>query len=300
MWFLYVLVHVFLMSVVNYIDEYLTTNNKVDKGSDIHTKIGGLLLISTLMNFVGAFVVWVSVRNIGLPELSLVLSLLSAIPMVAMFASYFYLLTKYPVYQVAPLFLMSSIWLLFIELLFGGSASAIDIIGIATLLTGAYFLDAGTFRWQIPSKLLMAMIPATSAWAIALFLVRKASENGSAVAVSFWQYVGIACLGVILLLTVKKYRNGFLYRIKSQGKNFLGFSLINESVAQASFVFGNLAVAAAPLATYITAMSGVQSIFLLLLFIVLPINKHRTKITRLHVVSILLIVLGVFLIEFIQ
>lgn len=296
MWFLFVLGHVFLLALVNYLDEYLTTNNKVPENSNIHSKIGGLLLISTLLSCVGAGAIWLTV-DVSLAHAPLMLGLLSAIPMVIMFASYFYLLTMYPAYQVVPLFLISSVWLLAFELLAGDSLTLIGLSGIATLLVGAYFLDAGTFKWQIPTKLLLVSIPTTAAWAVALFMVRAATENNSAVAVSFWQLIGITFIGICLFTLVRKYRQGFLFRIKHQGKNFVGFSLVNESFAQGSYVFANLAVAAAPVATYVTAMSGVQSVFLLLLFLFFPIHKNRAKVTRIQIVSIVLIAIGVFLIE---
>jgi len=120
MWFLYSTIHVFLLALVNYIDEYLTTNSKVPKESDIHTKIGGLLLVSTIFSLIGATILLICFRNVLIPVQPLVLGLLSAIPIVIMYASYFYLLITYPAYQVVPLFLLSSLWLLIIELSMGG------------------------------------------------------------------------------------------------------------------------------------------------------------------------------------
>lgn len=296
MWFIYSTIHVFLLALVNYIDEHLTANNKVPEGSTIHRKIGGLLLISTILSCLGALAIFIFFNDIWIPRLPLMLGLISSIPIVIMYASYFYLLTSYPAYQVVPLFLISSVWLLIIELLFGGSVTVVGLAGILILMIGAYFLDAGTIRWQIPTKLLLISIPATSAWAIALFMVRVATEHNSAIAVSFWQLSGVASIGIVLFFLIKEYRKGLLFRIKHQGKTFLGFSLLNESLAQGSYVFGNLAIATAPVATYITAMSGLQSVFLLSFFFFFPIHKDRAKITRLQIVSILLIAFGVFLI----
>ena len=54
MWFLLTLVSIFLMALVLYTDEHLATSNKLPEGGDIHTKVGSVLLISTLMSFVGA------------------------------------------------------------------------------------------------------------------------------------------------------------------------------------------------------------------------------------------------------
>ena len=41
------------MAVVNFTDEHLVTNNKLPKNSDVHTKVGSVLIASTLMCFVG-------------------------------------------------------------------------------------------------------------------------------------------------------------------------------------------------------------------------------------------------------
>jgi drug/metabolite transporter (DMT)-like permease len=296
MWLIYVLIYSFLLALVNYIDEYLTSNNKVPQKTNIHTRIGGLLLVSTLLTFVGAGVVRVIYGDVGVSEQALFLAMLSAIPMVLMWGSYFYLLTLYPVYQVLPLFQISSLWMLGIELLLGGSITFIGLLGVAALMIGAYLLDAGTFRLKVPTKLLLIAIPVTSLWAIVLIMVRIASEEASTIAISFWQMIATGIIGVLLMVFVQKYREGFLYRIRRQGKNFLGFSLLNESFSQGGYVFSNLAVAAAPVATYVTAMSGVQSVFVLLLFLFFP-QKERTRITFLQITAICLIVLGVFLIE---
>ncbi len=213
-----------------------------------------------------------------------------------MYATYFYLLQTNPVHQIAPLFQISSIWLLIIELLFGGTISVMGLIGMTVLMYGAYVLDAGTFKWKIPTKLLAIAIPATSTWAISLYMVRIASENASPVAVAFWQMLAIGVIGVILFFSVRKYREAFLFRIKNQGKVFLGLSFANETFAEAGYVFSSLAVALAPVAAYVSAMSGIQSLFVLILFYIFPQGK-RANVTRMQWISVILIVFGVMLIE---
>jgi drug/metabolite transporter (DMT)-like permease len=296
MWLIYAFIHTFLLALVNFTDENLATNTKLPENPNLHTRVGSVLLISTLMSFVGATLIYLLSGNITLPSDVLTLALISAIPMVAMYASYFYLLQTYPVHQVAPLFQMSSIWLLVIELLFGGTISAAGLLGIFVLMYGAYILDAGTFKWKIPTKLLTMAIPATSTWAIALFIIRLATENHSAVAITFWQMIAIGFIGVFLLVAVKRYREGFLFRIRHQGRRFLLLSLANETFAEAGYVFSNLAVAVAPVAVYVSAMSGVQSVFVLLLFFFFPIGE-RIKVTKMHWLAVLLIAMGIFLIE---
>jgi len=296
MWIIYALASVFLQGVVNYIDEHLTNNNKVGENTDIHTRIGGLLLISTLMSFVGAFLIWFFTRDILLTKEARYLAMASSIPMVAFYAAFFYLLLSYPVHLVGPLFQISTIWMLVIELLMGGSITSLGLLGIVVLIYGAYILDAGTLRWKIPTKLLLISIPATSTYAFALLLVRTASTGGTGMAITFWQMFSIGLTGIILFIFSRKYRNGFVIRIKEQGKSFLGFSFLNEMTAEGSFLFANLAVAIAPIGAYVSAMSGVQSVFVLLLFYFFP-QGERSKITAMQWFSVILISIGVFLIN---
>lgn len=296
MWFVYAVIHSFLLALVNYTDEHLAVDNKLPKKATIHTRVGSVLLISTLMSFVGAALIALVTGATSLSPFALTIALLSSIPMVTMWATYFYLLQIYPVHQVVPLFQLSSIWLLVIELLFGGSISALGLLGIIVLIYGAYILDSGTFKWTIPTKLLAIALPATSTWAIALYMVRVASENNSAVAVTVWQMIAIGTLGIVLLLFVKRYREGLIYRIKNQGKKFLGLSLANETFAEVGYAFSNLSVAIAPVAAYVSALSGVQSLFVLILFYILPSGK-RAKVTKTQWLAVILIAIGVFIIE---
>lgn len=283
------------MALVLYTDEHLATNNKLPEKGDIHTKVGSVLLISTLMSFVGAATLMLIYRNISLSPYAMLLAILSAIPIVAMYASYFYLLQTYPVNQVGPLFQISSIWLLLFEIMFGGSISLIGLLGIGFLLYGAYILDTGTFKWRIPTKLLFLAIPATSTLAISLMMARLASRTDSVTAFTFWQMFAMGVVGIFLLF-VKKFREGFIYRIKHQGKRFLGFSLFNETFAESSILFSNLAVGIAPVAAYVTALSGVESVFVLALFYFFPQGK-RAKVTRMQWLAVALITVGIFLVE---
>ena len=296
MWFIYAVVHIFLLALVVYTDEHLATNNKLPKKSDIHTKVGSVLIMSTLMCFVGASLLFLFTRDFKLSSSVLILSAISAVTMVSYWGSYFYLLQEFPANKVGPLYQLGSIWLLVIELLFGGSITALGLTGILVLIYGAYILDAGTFKWQIPTKLLRVGAPATSLWAITLFLVRIASNDGSVVAIYFWQLVFTGVIGLFLLIFVSKYREGFVYRIKNQGKLFVGLSGLNETFSEVSYLFSALAVAIAPVAAYVSSMTGLQGIFLIIVMFLFPQGK-RAKVNKMQVVAAGLIAIGVLLVS---
>ncbi|MEI8232193.1 MAG: hypothetical protein WCG44_00440 [bacterium] len=296
MWFLYTLASIILMALVLYTDEHLATSNKLPEGGDIHTKVGSVLLISTLMSFVGAGIIAFIVKDTQLDPYPMTLAIISSIPMVIMFGSYFYLLQIFPVSQVGPIFQISTIWLLIFELFDGGTISVNGLIAMAILMYGAYILDAGTFKWQVPTKLLTWGIPITGIAAVPMYMARVASRYGSSSAFSFYQLIGIGCIGILIFIFAKRYRDGFLYRIKHQGKKFLTFSLFNEMFAEGSVWLGNIAVAIAPVGAYVSVMNGAQSLFVLLLLWLFPIG-NRSKPNSYQWVAIALITIGVILLE---
>jgi hypothetical protein len=296
MWLIYALCHMFLMALVNYLDEWLTHTSSTKLETGLHERIGGVLIMSTLLCSVGLVALYVFGGSMAMSRFGLTVALLSAIPYVGMMAGYFYLFQRYSAHQVVPLFGLSSIWLLGLELASGASITLMALAGIIVLIAGAYLLDNGSLKWKTPSQLFCAMALVSLCWALAMFSVKIVTLNDGAVATYFWQMVGIFCIGVILMIVVKPYRDGFVGRIRQEGKRFVGPSLMNESLSQASFLFATLAVAAAPLAVYFTASSGIQSIFLLALFYFFPLDKRNT-VSVTQTVGVVGIAVGIALLE---
>ncbi|MBU0569754.1 EamA family transporter [Patescibacteria group bacterium] len=139
-------------------------------------------------------------------------------------------------------------------------------------------------------------MPVTAANAIPMWMARVAAREGSPTAFSFYQLLAIGFVGIFIFIFGKRYRDGFLYRIKHQGKKFLGLSLFNETFAESSFWLSNIAVALAPVGAYVSAMNGVQSLFVLVLLWFLPIGE-RSKVTKTQWIAVTLIFLGAFLLE---
>lgn len=296
MWLVYTLLFAFFLSLVNYVDEWLTAKNALPQSTDIHTKIGGLMIISTFFSLGGALVMYFSIGSVALSSTPFLLSLLSAIPMVLMWAGYFYLLNLYPVYQVIPMFSMGTIWLLMLELSTGGTITLVPLIGVAILVVSAYVLDTGSLSWRIPTSLLPYMAGVSLCSALAHFMERHAALGGAdPVAITFWQFSGIVGIGVLLFILVRQYRVGFLFRVRNQGRQFVGLSIFNEGSSQIAYYCGIVAVSLAPLATYVSALGGVQSIMLLGLFTLFP--QKPVSINKLQVVAICTIAIGIFLLE---
>lgn len=296
MWLVYAVIHMFFMALVNYLDEYLTHSSTTEPSKSLHERIGGVLLISTLWVSI-AMIVLIIAGQTSISPYGLYLSIGSSVPMVIVWAAYFYLMQIFSTHQVVPLFCLSSIWLLGIELLFGAIISPLALGGIAVLIAGSYLLDNGSLSWKVPSKLLLLMLPTSLCWAITTYITRIATQSDPALSVYFWQTAGIFVLGILAFLLVKPYRNGLIGRVKAEGKGFLLPSAFNEALSQVSFAFGVLSVAIAPLAVYFTASGGIQSIFLLLIFALFPLDK-RNHVSGAQWAGVIFIAAGIIMLEF--
>lgn len=95
---------------------------------------------------------------------------------------------------------------------------------------------------------------------------------------------------------MKRYKAAFLFRVQHQGQKFLGLSFLNETFSETAYLFSTLAVAVAPVAAYVSAISGIQGLFVILLVFILPISE-RIKVTRMQLVVAILITIGVYLIK---
>ncbi len=296
---MFTIVSVFILAIVNYIDEYLTAKNPAAMGAmgdNSHRKVGGLLIISTLMNLPGAVVAFLFVGSIATTGNVIALATVSAIAMVTLWASYFYLITRYSVYLVVPLCQLTSLWLLIIEIITNnGSLSLPGIIGVVALIIGSYLLDLGEFKWKIPGRLFLTMLPVTFVSAAGLYAFRIASDMSSGPVVAVWHLFFIGIIGIVLVVLFKDYRAGFLIRVKEQGRIFIGLSLVNESISMGAYFLSNLAIAIAPAVAYVSALSGLQGVFILILFIIFPQKKE--KITAVQIFAIVIMALAVYLIE---
>lgn len=297
MWLLFTFGYAFAQALVLYIDEYLNISNVVTESSSPHKRIGAVLITSALVGFLGALGVFLYLGDVTTTTYVIALSLLSSVPMVTVYASYFYLLLNNPSYLIAPFFQFSVVWMLLYEMGQGAAITLPGLLGIFLLVYGVYVLDVKSLRWKIPTRLLAYMVPASLLWALVVLLTQAATQEAPAQVVAFYQMFGTGLVGLALLFIVRPYREGLLFRIKNQGKSFVAASVLNELFWQVSLLFAVLAIATAPLAAYFGAAGGVHNLIVLGLFFLFPLHE-RNKIARVQVLAVILIILGIFSIEF--
>ncbi len=296
MWFIFALIHMFLMALVNYSDEYLTHSSTVKESKNIHERIGGVLTASVLLTIIGIVASSIFAGTIFINSEAIILCLISSVFMFSTWVGYFYLFQKYSAHKIVALFGLSTLWLLAFEIGLGETISIMALTGVLILVLSSYFIDIGHLKFTIPSSLLISMVGISFCWAMTALLWRYAIDiHDDSFAIYFWHLVGITAF-LPIILCMKSYRKGFIDRVKNERSQFLGRSIFNESCSQLSFYFSVVAYALAPLATYVSALGGLQSLFLLLLFYIKPIGS-RNSITMVQLGSIVGIAIGIGLLE---
>ena len=296
MWILYRLLNLISLSVVNYTDEYLSNKNTTPESQQsLHRRVGSLIVISTLLTALGALVITALNGHSIFPEdeTALIYALLSAPFALIMYAAYFYSLDAYPVSQVSPMILLSTVYLLFFEIAAGSNVSAAGVFAIGLILFGSYLLDVGEFKWNVPSKLLLMMSVGSFGWALSMYFMRLSTESIPASQVYVLHLFGVFVAGLFIFIFVKPYRKGFIYRVKSQAKVFVGISLINEFVVQISYLALAISIAKAPLVSYVASMEGIATFFVLIWMYFFPITE-KSMLNKVQLLAICCIAFGVF------
>jgi drug/metabolite transporter (DMT)-like permease len=296
MWLIFAIIGNFFMALVNYSDEYLTHSSTIKEFPNIHERIGGVLIMSVLLTIIGASVSFVLADTIIIDLWAILFAFFASIFVTLMAVGYFYVFQLYSAHQVVPLFGLASIWLLLIEFAMGQIPDAIAILGVTFLIINAYLLDNGSLKWKAPTTLLKYMIIVSLFWALTgIFWSEALTISEQRFAVYFWHLLGCFSLTLPLFL-ISPYRRGFIARLKSEKKRFIYHSLLNETCAQISFYFTMIAFSLASFASFVTAVSGINSLFLLALFYFFPINR-RNSISNTQLYAILGMVLGIGLLE---
>lgn len=296
MWLVFAVIGNFFMALVNYSDEYLTHSSTIKESKNIHERIGGVLLMSVLLTVIGAIISFILADTVAIDTKAILFAMLASVTITLMATGYFYLFQIYSAHQIVPLFGLSSIWLLGIEFFMGSVPDVIAIFAVVILIASSYLLDNGSFKWKSPTPLLKYMIIVSMFWALTgLFWAEASNISNNNFAIYFWHLVGCFLL-VLPLLFISPYRRGLLKRLKNENKKFIFHSVMNESCVQISYYFTMIAFSLASFASFVPAVSGTNSLFLILLLYFFPIDK-RNHISASQLYAIVGIIIGIGLLE---
>ena len=266
-WALYAIGASFLWSLVNMVDKYLVSKYTTEEHSS-----GALVLFSSLVGvviagFIGIFtpeiwqVYWVD---------KLLLILVGSMS-VAWILFYLYALEIEDVSVVVPWFLtIPAFGYVFGFFFLGETLSYYQQIGSLIIMLGLVILslDFGVNKkFKFKTEVALYMLIACIIVAAQGIVFKYVAEIDSFWVSSFWEYVGLGCMGLILYISVPHYRRDFLRMNKEGGVKIFSLNAASELTTTVGDMLSKFSLLLAPV-TIVYLMGSFQPAFVLLLTIV--------------------------------
>jgi drug/metabolite transporter (DMT)-like permease len=266
-WILYSVLASLLWAFVNISDQYLVAKYATgERGS------GGLVLFSSLIGIVIASAIGVAIPHIfDISSLDKVLLLLSGGLTIAWVILYLYSLELTDVSLVVPWFLTVPVFGYVLGYIFLGEiltnyqllGSLITIIGLAILQINFKF---NSLKDSVKIKPIFYMLTACLIIAVQGIMFKYVALADNFWVSSFWQYVGLGLVGLVLCLCLPKHREQFMEMNKDGGKEILTLNVLSELTSVTGNLLSNFATLLAPV-TLVYLFGSFQPVFVLVLSI---------------------------------
>lgn len=301
-WFFIALITPIAHAAVNHLDKHLLS--KYFKGGHV----GSLVLFSALFAAVALPVIYFMDPGVLSVKTSDVLLLIfNGFLLVLAYICYFYALNKDEASFVAPLFQLIPVFGFILGYFFlGETLTRQEIIGALVIIFGAVILSLELTGGSIKVKkvVILLMIASSLLYAINAVLFKfVAVEQQGFLPALFWDFSGKVVIGLLILATIKSYREQFFAVLKQNSTAILSLNILNEVLAlvgEAALVF---AVLLAPV-VLVQVVSGFQPLFVFIFGILLTIlapSFGKELLTRQaifqKIAGIVLIVIGTYLIN---
>jgi len=295
-WFAIALVAPACWALGNHIDKYLLDRQLDRRG------VGTLMVCSALIGMLAVplipivqpHVLRIAPWHAAVVVLNGMLYVLGLLP-------YFYALQRDEASIVAPLFQTSAVFSYVLGLLVLGEdltgrqlSAALLIICGSILIALELGQQRSIFKADIFALMLLASLLNALNWLLFKFVAIQEDFWVS----SFWEYVGFALAGALMLIGVRAYRNEFIALLRQSKFNVLGLVALNEIASLAAKTVTNIASLMAPLAL-ISTVHGLQPLFVLVYGVLLTLylprygqERLRAKIVLQKLAAMTLMIVG--------
>jgi drug/metabolite transporter (DMT)-like permease len=295
-WFFAALLAPFFFAITNHIDKYLLTHYSAEYG------VGGLILVSSLFGLLvlpillilNPMILAVTTLQAGVMVLSGMLAILGMLV-------HLYALKIDEASIVVPLFQTIPVYVFILGYcVLGETLSGMQILGSLLIISGGVgiSLNIDTKIPRLKRSVFLLMMLSSFIFALNGLIFKIIAVETDYWTTTFWEFVGNALIGVILLGAVPQYRVEFYKLINESSRPVLGINFLNEVLNTLGFFCLRFASLLAPLAL-VWSVSGTQPFFVLALGVFLTLFFPRfgeESLLRRHLVQkslgILVIVLG--------
>lgn len=303
-WLIFPFLGALLHGMTNFIDKYLIERYFNHDGENA---IGSLILFSAFFAVVALPVIYfIEPAVLTLPLANVLMLLVNGIIGTVVIILYLYALnedetsTIMTLTQTTPVFAYILGVIFLNELLTGR-----QIFAALLIITGAVLLS---INWnerkiQISKKAFWFLISYAILYASTGILFKSAALGENFWISTFWNFVGLLLVGIVLFAAVKSYRRSFIKMLKTSGKNLLFVNSINETLNLAGNVLFMFSYLLVPVALVFVAES-IQPAMVLIMGIILTIffpkiikEDIRKKTLLKKSFAIALIVVGIYFLQ---
>ena len=246
-WFFIALGAPFLWALTNIFDQYLVAKYSTGtRGS------GGLVLFSSLIGIfiaLGVFLFGFSVLDISLLDKFLLL-LIGGIK-IAWIILYLFTLEIEDISSVVPWFMTIPIFGYILGYLFlGETLSITQQLGSLVTLLGVFLIsiDFSKGKKQVKWRPALYMLSACLLVSISGIIFKYVTAGGDFWVSSFWEYLGLGVVGVVIYIFVPKYRDEFMQMNRAGGVKIFTLNTVSEVFATVGDFLTNFALLLAPVA----------------------------------------------------
>lgn len=297
-WFFYAILGPLFWGIVNHADRYLL--NRHYKGHGVGAVLIFSALFSVLLLFLILFGIKAPILEVGLNDrfLLIIIGMIGA----GAFALYLHALDIEETSIVVPFLQMAPVFGYFFGFIFLGEvlltkeilASLLILIGVGMLSFEVDFENKINFKL----KMIFLAVGASVLFALQDTLFKSVAVTDGFWTSAFWEYVGLTIAGMIILITVPRYRRQFFGIFKGKQYTLIGINFMSESL----YLTGNLAISFATLSApvaLVMVIGSYQPLFVLLTGIIgtllLPKlfdEKIKGRMLVQKIVSVVIIFLG--------
>jgi drug/metabolite transporter (DMT)-like permease len=171
-------------------------------------------------------------------------------------------------YQLVPV-----LALVFGYVILGETISSRQLLAMAIIIFGTTFVafeidDDNNFKLR--RQTIWLMTAASSLWALESVIFKMVALEENLWRSLFWEHIAMTAFGLVILITIKNYRDHFISAIKNNSKPILSLNFANEALYISGNVVSSYAYLLAPIALILLTESF-QPIFVFAIGVFLTI-----------------------------
>lgn len=256
-----------IFAAVNHIDKYLVTKYFRSNG------VGALMIFSSLIGMFVAFCILIIHPEVLLIKLTTALAITANGTLyVIAILPYLYALKRDNVSNIVPLFQLTPVFSFFLEwVVLGTLITHTQLAAGIIIILSAFALSSNMperGKTSINTQSLMFMATSSFLFATNALMFKIFAIETPFWTTSFYEYVGFACVALILFTFIRSYRQEFLSVFQMNKKRVLGLNAINEIINIVGKITFNAVSLMMPV-TLVWVVGGFQPVFVFLYGMVL-------------------------------